>query len=317
MMWLYLGALLGLCFVFRWYRERQTVPNLPDKYVLITGCDSGFGNLLARQLDTLGMRVLAACLTQTGAEQLKEATTQRLQTVIMDVANNESVVAAAQWVKQQVGEKGLWGLVNNAGIAQPIAPNGWLKKEDYLRILNVNLLGTIDVTLNLLPLLRKARGRIVNVASIMGRVSCSGGGYCISKFGVEAFSDSLRRELGAFGVKVSIIEPGHFRTPIMNPEPFIENLKRIWSCLPEEIKKTYGEHSLNAYCEYAKTSISSGNENLTLVTNCMEHGLTARHPYTRYSVGWDAKFFYIPLSYFPTAIADFLLTPSDKSARRN
>lgn len=317
MMWLCLAALLGLYVLFRWYRERLLVPNIPDKYVLITGCDSGFGNLLARQLDMLGMQVLAACLTQSGAEELKDATSQRLKTVIMDVANSESVDAAAQWVKQQVGEKGLWGLVNNAGIAQPTAPNGWLKREDYARVLNVNLLGTIDVTLKLLPLLRKARGRIVNVASIMGRVSCSGGGYSISKFGVEAFSDSLRRELRAFGVKVSIIEPGHFRTPIMNPESIVKNLQWVWSRVPEESKKTYGEHYLNAYCEYARTSISSGSENLTLVTNCMEHGLTAQHPHTRYSVGWDAKFFYIPLSYLPTAFADFLLTPSVKSIKRN
>ncbi|KAJ1160098.1 hypothetical protein NDU88_000600 [Pleurodeles waltl] len=316
MMWLYVAALLGLYFLFRWYQDRQLVPSLSDKYVLITGCDSGFGNLLARQLDMRGMRVLAACLTQTGSQELKDATSQRLRTVIMDVANSESVDAAAQWVKQQVGEKGLWGLVNNAGIAWPSAPHGWLKKEDYVQILNVNLLGTIDVTLKLLPLLRKARGRIVNVASIMGRISCTGGGYSISKFGVEAFSDSLRRELSAFGVKVSIIEPGRFRTKIMNTESVIENLQRVWSRVPEETKQAYGEHSLKAYCEYARTSISCGSENLTLVTNCMEHGLTAQHPRTRYSVGRDAKFFYIPLSYLPTAFADFLLIPPVKSIKR-
>ncbi|XP_069509578.1 retinol dehydrogenase 7-like [Ambystoma mexicanum] len=317
-MCLYLAALLGLYFLFRWHRERQTVPNIANKYVLITGCDSGFGNLLARQLDQRGMRVLAACLTQKGAEQLKEAASQRLQTVILDVADGDSVVVAAQWVKQQVGENGLWGLVNNAGIAQPTAPNGWLKRDDFVRVLNVNLLGTIDVTLNLLPLLRQARGRIVNVASIMGRVSCSGGGYSISKFGVEAFSDSLRRELRAFGVKVSVIEPGQFRTAIMDTQSVVDNLQRVWSRVPQEIKKTYGEHYLKAYCDYARTSIASGSEDLTLVTNCMEHGLTALHPRTRYSVGWDAKFFYIPISYLPTAMADYLLAPSvAKSTRRN
>lgn len=87
---------------------------------------------------------------------------------------------------------GLWGLVNNAGISIPSAPNEWLNKQDFAKVLDVNLLGMIEVTLNMLPSVRKARGRVVNVSSIMGRVSFFGGGYCISKYGVEAFSDSLR-----------------------------------------------------------------------------------------------------------------------------
>ena len=87
---------------------------------------------------------------------------------------------------------GLWGLVNNAGISTPSGPNEWMKKQDFAHVLDVNLLGMIEVTLSMLPLVRKARGRVVNISSSMGRVSLCGGGYCISKYGVEAFSDSLR-----------------------------------------------------------------------------------------------------------------------------
>lgn len=87
---------------------------------------------------------------------------------------------------------GLWGLVNNAGISVPTAPNEWLTKEDFKKIIDINLLGVVDVTIHMLPLIRRAKGRIVNVASIMGRISLFGGGYCPSKYGVEAFSDSLR-----------------------------------------------------------------------------------------------------------------------------
>ena len=82
--------------------------------------------------------------------------------------------------------------MNNAGISTPTAPNEWLTKQDFMKILDVNLLGVIDVTLSVLPLVRKARGRVVNVSSVLGRVSIHGGGYCISKKGMEAFSDSLR-----------------------------------------------------------------------------------------------------------------------------
>jgi retinol dehydrogenase-16 len=87
---------------------------------------------------------------------------------------------------------GLWGLVNNAGISIPSGPNEWMKKQDFAHVLDVNLLGLIEVTLSMLPLVRKARGRVINVASVLGRVSLCGGAYCISKYGVEAFSDSLR-----------------------------------------------------------------------------------------------------------------------------
>lgn len=82
--------------------------------------------------------------------------------------------------------------MNNAGIAIPTAPNEWLSKEDFVKVLDVNLVGLVEVTLSLLPLVRRARGRVVSVSSVMGRVSFFGGGYCISKYGVEAFSDSLR-----------------------------------------------------------------------------------------------------------------------------
>lgn len=87
---------------------------------------------------------------------------------------------------------GLWGLVNNAGICENTSPNEWLNKQNIASVLDVNLLGMIEVTLSTMPLVRKARGRVVNVASIAGRLSFCGGGYCISKYGVEAFSDSLR-----------------------------------------------------------------------------------------------------------------------------
>lgn len=87
---------------------------------------------------------------------------------------------------------GLFGLVNNAGVAGIIGPTPWLTQEDFHRVLNVNTLGPIRVTLALLPLLQQARGRVINITSVLGRLAASGGGYCVSKFGLEAFSDSLR-----------------------------------------------------------------------------------------------------------------------------
>ncbi|NXQ34650.1 RDH16 dehydrogenase, partial [Alaudala cheleensis] len=306
-MWLYVVAvLLALLLLRRWHRERQTVPRLSEKHVLITGCDSGFGNLLARQLDGRGLRVLAACLTEAGAAQLRAATSSRLQTVLLDVTSSKSIADVTAWVRERVGDQGLWGLVNNAGIAIPTAPNEWLTKEDFVKVLDVNLLGLVEVTLSLLPLIRRARGRVVNVASVMGRVSFFGGGYCISKYGVEAFSDSLRLEMLRFGVKVCVIEPGYFKTMITNVECLEKNFYSSWEKLPQEIKASYGESYLKQFVAMLKLLQKGFNSNLSLVTNCMEHALTSLHPRTRYSAGWDAKLLYLPLSYLPSALTDAL-----------
>lgn len=308
-MWLYVvAALLGLFLLRRWHRERQTVPRLSEKHVLITGCDSGFGNLLARQLDRRGLRVLAACLTEAGAAQLRAATSGRLQTVLLDVTSSESIADVTAWVRERVGDQGLWGLVNNAGIAIPTAPNEWLTKQDFVKVLDVNLVGLVEVTLSLLPLVRRARGRVVNVASVMGRVSFFGGGYCISKYGVEAFSDSLRLEMRNFGVKVCVIEPGYFKTMITNVENLEKNFHSSWQKLPEEIKASYGESYLRQFVGVLKVLQKSCNSNLSLVTDCMEHALTSLYPRTRYSAGWDAKLLYLPISYLPSALSDALFT---------
>ncbi|XP_023499580.2 17-beta-hydroxysteroid dehydrogenase type 6 isoform X1 [Equus caballus] len=309
-MWLYLAALVGLYYLLCWYRERQVVSNLRDKYVFITGCDSGFGNQLARQLDLRGLRVLAACLTEKGAEQLRDRTSDRLETVILDVTKTDSIAAATQWVKERVGDRGLWGLVNNAGVVHSPAYSEWLNMEVYVNVLKVNLLGVIEVTLSMLPLVRKAQGRIVNVSSILGRIAFFGGVYCSSKYGVEAFSDVLRRELQHFGVKISMVEPGFFSTGMTNVQESLEKLKQTWEEVPTHIKESYGQKLFDAYYNQIKQGLLGASTNLNLVTDCMEHALTSVHPRTRYSSGWDAQFFFIPLSYLPTSLADYILTRS-------
>ncbi|KAM8977539.1 retinol dehydrogenase 16-like [Pelodytes ibericus] len=309
-MWLPLLVLFILLFLYRWHRQRQILEHLTDKYVLITGCDTGFGNLLAKQLDKRGLRVLATCLTENGAEKLKNETSPRLQTVILDLADSQSVSSAAKWVMHIVRNEGLWGLVNNAGITSPAAPSEWLTIEDFFKVLNVNLLGTINVTLSLLPLIRRNQGRIVIMSSVMGRLAFLGGGYSISRHGIEAFSDCLRRELQPFGVKVSVIEPTSYRTQATDQETTLQSIHSIWSRTPQEIQDSYGQQYFLDYCKLIQRKLSKCNPQLTEVTDCMEHALTAVHPWTRYSTGWNTKLFYLPVSYLPTIVSDYLLTRS-------
>ncbi|XP_005755596.1 retinol dehydrogenase 7-like, partial [Pundamilia nyererei] len=309
--------LLATLAAVRWYiRDSYKVDGFSQKHVLITGCDSGFGNLLAKQLDRKGFQVMAACLTEKGAADLAATASPRLKAFLLDVTDSASIRKAVESVSREVGERGLWGLVNNAGRSTPIGPSEWMKLEDFTKVLDVNLLGVIDVTLQFLPLLKKARGRVVNVASILGRLSLTGGGYCLSKWGVEAFSDSLRRDMQHFGINVSIIEPGFFKTNVTRIDLIDANLRRLWSRLPQDVKDSYGA---TYFDEYVKAqTFSMGllcSPDISKVTRCMEHALTARFPRTRYAAGWDAKLFWIPLSYLPSFIADFIVNvilPSPK-----
>lgn len=303
-----MAALTDFAFMYRWFKNCNLVKNLSEKYVFITGCDSGFGNLLARQLVDRGMKVLAACLTEEGAQKLLQDTSYQLQIFLLDVTKSESVKAAAQWVRDQVGEQGLWALVNNAGVGLPSGPNEWLTKEDFVKVININLVGLIDVTLNMLPMIKKARGRVVNMSSSGGRVAVIGGGYCVSKFGVEAFSDSIRRELHFFGVKVSIIEPGNYKTSILGQEALQSRMKKLWNRLPQETRDSYGEEYFQTYTDKLVNLMRTAEPRISDVTNSMEHAIVSRSPRIRYNPGLDVKLLYIPLSKLPTPVTDFILS---------
>ncbi|XP_004068760.1 11-cis retinol dehydrogenase [Oryzias latipes] len=304
--WLYITATVMVMWFFGWlFRDSLQIENFHEKYVFVTGCDSGFGHLLCKKLDRKGFRVLAGCLTEKGADDLKRATGPYLKTVLLDVTSQESIQKTMEWTKKEVGDKGLWGLVNNAGRSLPMGPSEWMTVDDYHSTLKVNMIGVIAMTTTFLPLIKKARGRIVNVASVLGRVAANGGGYCISKFAVEAFSDCLRRDINHFGISVCIIEPGFFKTAVTSLDPLERELHRLWNQLSPEVKASYGDQYLEKYIKVQRLIMNAVcDSDLTKVTSCMEHALTAAYPRTRYSAGWDAKFLWLPLSYMPACVVD-------------
>ncbi|XP_070711525.1 retinol dehydrogenase 7-like [Pempheris klunzingeri] len=307
-MYLYLLGLVVLYYVYRWVRELPRVPDKGSKYVFITGCDTGFGNLLARHLDKQGFRVIAACFTEKGEEGLKKACSSNLTTTHLDVRSKESVAKVAAMIKDKVGQRGLWALVNNAGVSVPTAPCDWLTIDDYKSMLEVNLNGVIAVTLSVLPLIKKARGRVVNVASVFGRISVTGGPYTVSKYGVEAFNDSLRLNMAAFDVKVLCIEPGFFKTNVTDVTILSKNVNDLWARLPQDVKDDYGPEYVQKALDVIMNEVSKISDgDLMKVVSCMEHAVAAVRPRTRYSPGWDAKFFWLPLSYMPTCVSDYIM----------
>jgi NAD(P)-dependent dehydrogenase (short-subunit alcohol dehydrogenase family) len=138
--------------------------------VVITGASTGIGMACAFHLDRLGFQVFAGIRKESDGRALKERSEGRIATLLIEVADSASVSAAADRVSRAVGNAGLSGLVNNAGIAVG-GPLEFLPLSDLRRQFEVNVLGQIAVTQAFLPLLRLARGRIVNMGSIAGRAA--------------------------------------------------------------------------------------------------------------------------------------------------
>src|SRR5579862_2288927 len=186
--------------------------NTNPRAVLITGASTGIGAACALYLDARGFRVFAGVRNPADGEALRARSSSRLAPVLLDVTNSDSLRDAAAVINETVSETGLHGLVNNAGIAVG-GPLEVLPLDDLRRQFEVNVVGQLAVTQAMLPLLRKARGRIVNMGSIVGRAPVPlVGAYSMSKAAVAAMTTALRLELDLWGIDVSLIEPGAIAT---------------------------------------------------------------------------------------------------------
>ena len=182
--------------------------------VVVTGASTGIGEACALRLDKLGFTVFAGVRKDSDAEKLKQKASPRLTPIFLDVTDPESIASAVKIVTQIVGDRGLFGLVNNAGISIP-SPLELIPIAEFQQQMQVNVTGQLAVTQAFLGLLRLRKGRIVNMGSISGRSATPFlGAYNISKFALEGFTDVLRMELRPWGISVSIIEPGAIATPI-------------------------------------------------------------------------------------------------------
>lgn len=251
--------------------------------VVVTGASSGIGEACARRLAGLGFRVFAGVRDPQDGERL-ERDVPGVTALALDVTDARSIADAAASVEAEIGGR-LDGLVNNAGVAVP-APIEHQPIDDFRRQLEVNLIGQVAVTQAFLPQLRAARGRIVNMSSIGGKVAVPLlGAYAASKFGLEGFSDTLRRELRPWGIRVAVIEPGTIATPIWDKG--IASGDELEARLSEQAKRDYGP--LIATVRSASEQGARTGLPPDAVAGDVAHALTARRPRTRYLVGREAK----------------------------
>lgn len=250
--------------------------------VVVTGASTGIGEACAKRLAAEGFTVFAGVRKEEDAERAAAAGTTPLR---IDVTDQASIEAAAHQVTEATGAGGLAGLVNNAGVAVG-GPLEYVDIDELRRQLEVNVIGPVAVTQALMPSLRKATGRIVNISSIGGRMAAPMlGPYAASKFALEAISDSLRRELRPWGMHVSVVEPGTIATEIWDKAS--GDADRMEAGLTPEAREHYGD-----LIAFMRSEISANpGKGLApdAVAKVVSHALTASRPRTRYLVGREAK----------------------------
>jgi NAD(P)-dependent dehydrogenase (short-subunit alcohol dehydrogenase family) len=277
---------------------------LSSMTVVVTGASTGIGAACALDCVGRGMTVFAGVRDPHAGEMLAAKAGPLLIPIRLDVVDEQSIARAAEVVHRAVGENGLGGLVNNAGIVVgsplEVIPLPQLRKQ-----LEVNVIGQIAVTQAFLPLLRRGRGRIVNMGSIAGRGTIPLlGPYSASKYALEALTDALRMELQPWGIQVSIIEPGAIATPIW--EKSAKEAEGLEALASEEAKALYAEAVIRireAVAETMKRAIPPD-----AVVQAVHHALTAPRPHTRYLVGSDARLRAWMVKWLPDRVQDRLLS---------
>lgn len=277
----------------------MTFPPVP-RSVLLTGCSSGIGLASARMLKARGWRVFATARKPDDVLRLRH---EGFEALILDVADTDSVRAAAAEV-ERLTQGRLGALVNNAGYGQPGAMED-ISRETLRAQYEVNVFGLHDLTRACLPMFRRQRaGRIVNISSVLGRISVPIlGAYASSKFAVEAISDALRVEVRAAGIAVALIEPGPIVTDFRKNS--VASARRNID-LDHSLFKT----PLNAELErreHSQKPVNRINRPPADVGRKVIHALESARPHRRYCVTIPAYFGAFVRRFFPDALTDAIL----------
>lgn len=274
----------------------------PRPVVVVTGASSGIGWTIALHLASQGFRVLGTVRKPEDAERLRQES-EHLEPLTLDLTSEDSIQGAAREVADRVGEQGLAGLVNNAGVVLA-GPLELISVQEFRQACEVNMFGLLSMTQALLPSIRRTRGRIVNIGSISGRVSVPFVGcYAASKFALEAITDALRRELYPWGIGVSIIDPGNVDTPIW--EKSISAAKETEGQLAADKHALYSGAFERGYDVAHKASRSTIPPQV--VARHVHHALTSSRPKLRYYVGLQAKVGSWLLWLLPDSVFDWVI----------
>lgn len=247
--------------------------------ILISGASTGIGRAAAVHLARLGHTVWAGVRNDKAFHTLEKSNVLGLKPIHLDVTQTNSIQEALHRIKKESGM--LHALVNNAGVVVG-GPVEGLSQSRWREQFDVNFFGMIELTQACLPSLRESKGRVANISSISGRIASPFlAPYAASKFAMEGFSDSLRRELAPHSVRVCVIEPGAINTPIWRKSAAAN--REASAEYPAAVTELYGP-ALDRFTK-AMEKVELNSSPVSLVLHALTHALTARTPKTRYPVG--------------------------------
>lgn len=274
--------------------------NESRRSVVITGASSGIGRASVERMSQAGWQVFAAVRKEKDRERLQHE--PNVFPVIMDLQRAETITAAAAQVESQLQGRGLEGLVNVAGIGM-LRPLEYAPMSDVREIFEINFFGQVEVIQAFSPLLRKQRGRVVNITTVGVNMALPFGSLLnASKSAFGMVNDSLRLELHPFGVRVCAIEPGAISTPAVDKT--LGDIERVIESLPPEAQAQYGSIIRNfARRGYAMEKNGSPPE---VVAAAVHHALTSSRPRIRYRVGKHAKLLAALPKILPESLLDVI-----------
>lgn len=285
------------------------------KYVLITGVSTGIGLDATRYLIEKGFFVFGSVRSQDDRIRLNSQFPTNFHCLIFDVTDADAIAKALEEVILKLGNKPLFGLINNAGIAVA-GPLKYVSTEELTMQLDVNVLGVHRVTNAFAPLLGATRGythepgRIINLSSVSGLFSSPfTGPYSISKYALESMNDVYRREFLPFRVKVIAIEPGPIQTPIWDKAKSVDLREKFPNTDYDELLP--GAHKMIEDAEKGAMPVEK-------ISKLIYKIFTIRSPKTRYIVHKNRIGFNLVRKLVPTKVVDWIIKKSvfDKGGYR-
>ncbi|KAL1505192.1 hypothetical protein ABEB36_004813 [Hypothenemus hampei] len=304
-------TIIVLGLVFFYHNLKITAAG---KAVLITGCDSRIGSALARHLDEQGFTVFAGFQNKDEsslADELRECCSARLHVLQLDVTNETQILAASLSVVENLpeGAHGLWAVVNAASWVA-LGEIEWIPPQVIKKAVDINFLGPTRVTQIMLPLVRRARGRIVYMTSGMCRIADPVRGiHCGLLAALEAEAECLRKELRSRGVDVVVVAPGELTSgnTWVSDQLILSQAKEMWVQLCQEQKLEYGEKYFETAVRSLEKYSKSPETDLGPVLKALNDAVTRTFPMIRYTpISRSEKIRMFVADYFPRSVYDLI-----------
>ena len=254
-------------------------------HVLVTGASSGIGRATVLRLATSGYHVFAGVRKPADGAALAEAGTGEVTPVILDVTDAQQITSAVMIIADHVGDAGLAGLVNNAGIGV-FGPLELIPIEQFRRQLEVNVTGQLAITQAALPLLRRGRGRIVMIGSIGARFTPPFiGPLAASKSTLTTMSNALRQELAPWDIRVTLVEPGSIRSEAV--DKLESDARTVMNDATAQGRALYENAFLHLVGFFA--GLHEKGSSPDIVAKTVEHALRVTRPRSCYLSGRNAQ----------------------------